>query len=77
VALDHKSTNSIGFMKIWSSFSVDFIEGVIRWHNRVGAYAFLLITDRYPPCELRVTSICHGCKQGAEGDVVCELGNER
>src|SRR5579864_5056518 len=27
----------------------DFIEGVIRWHNRVGAYAFLLITDRYPP----------------------------
>jgi hypothetical protein len=27
----------------------DFIEGVIRWHNRVAAYAFLLITDRYPP----------------------------
>jgi|SRR5947209_3387198 len=31
----------------------DFIEGVIRWHNRVGAYAFLLITDRYPPFSLR------------------------
>ena len=31
----------------------DFIEGVIRWHNRVGAYAFLLITDRYPPFRLR------------------------
>ena len=30
----------------------DFIEGVIRWHNRVGAYAFLLITDRYPPFSL-------------------------
>ncbi len=30
----------------------DFIEGVIRWHNRVGAYAFLLITDRYPPFRL-------------------------
>jgi hypothetical protein len=29
-----------------------FIEGVIRWHNRVAAYAFLLITDRYPPFSL-------------------------
>jgi Domain of unknown function (DUF4389) len=31
----------------------DYIEGVIRWHNRVAAYAFLLITDRYPPFSLR------------------------
>ena len=31
----------------------DFIEGVMRWHNRVGAYAFLLITDRYPPFSLQ------------------------
>jgi hypothetical protein len=31
----------------------DFIEGVMRWQNRVGAYAFLLITDRYPPFSLR------------------------
>jgi hypothetical protein len=31
----------------------DFIEGVLRWENRVGAYAFLLITDRYPPFSLR------------------------
>lgn len=30
----------------------DFMEGVIRWHNRVGAYAFLLITDEYPPFSL-------------------------
>ncbi|MGN6870210.1 MAG: DUF4389 domain-containing protein [Solirubrobacteraceae bacterium] len=30
----------------------DFLEGVIRWHNRVGAYAFLLITDEYPPFSL-------------------------
>jgi hypothetical protein len=30
-----------------------FIEGVIRWQNRVGAYAFLLITDRYPPFSLQ------------------------
>jgi Domain of unknown function (DUF4389) len=30
-----------------------FIEGVLRWHNRVGAYAFLLITDRYPPFSLQ------------------------
>ena len=31
----------------------DFIEGVLRWHNRVAAYAFLLITDRYPPFSLQ------------------------
>ena len=30
----------------------DFIEGVFRWHNRVLAYAFLLITDTYPPFSL-------------------------
>src|SRR4249920_1848142 len=27
----------------------DFVEGVIRWHNRVIGYALLLVTDRYPP----------------------------
>ena len=27
----------------------EFIEGVIRWHNRVVGYAFILVTDRYPP----------------------------
>jgi hypothetical protein len=25
------------------------VESVIRWGNRVTAYAFLLVTDRYPP----------------------------
>jgi len=29
-----------------------FIEGVFRWHNRVAAYAFVLVTDRYPPFRL-------------------------
>jgi hypothetical protein len=29
-----------------------FVEGVIRWHNRVVAYAFLLVTDAYPPFRL-------------------------
>jgi Domain of unknown function (DUF4389) len=29
-----------------------FIEGVLRWHNRVTAYVLLLITDRYPPFSL-------------------------
>jgi hypothetical protein len=32
----------------------DFVEGVIRWHNRLIAYAFVLITDRYPPFSLAV-----------------------
>jgi hypothetical protein len=30
----------------------DYIEGVIRWHNRVVGYAFILVTDRYPPFRL-------------------------
>lgn len=30
----------------------DFVVGVIRWQLRVLAYAFLLITDRYPPFSL-------------------------
>jgi hypothetical protein len=30
----------------------DFIVGVARWHNRVTAYAFLLVTDKYPPFSL-------------------------
>jgi hypothetical protein len=30
----------------------DFVVGVMRWHNRVLAYAFVLITDRYPPFRL-------------------------
>src|SRR6478735_4691023 len=29
-----------------------FVEGVLRWHNRVAGYAFLLVTDRYPPLRL-------------------------
>jgi hypothetical protein len=29
-----------------------FVEGVMRWHNRVSAYAFVLATDRYPPFRL-------------------------
>jgi hypothetical protein len=30
----------------------DFVEGVIRWHNRVVAYAAILVTDQYPPFRL-------------------------
>lgn len=29
-----------------------FVEGVFRWHNRVVAYAFVLVTDEYPPFRL-------------------------
>jgi len=30
----------------------NYVEGVIRWHNRVVGYAFILVTDRYPPFSL-------------------------
>jgi len=30
----------------------DFVEGVIRWHNRVVGYALTLVTDQYPPFRL-------------------------
>jgi Domain of unknown function (DUF4389) len=30
----------------------EFVEGVIRWDNRVVAYAYVLVTDQYPPFRL-------------------------
>ena len=30
----------------------DFVVGVLRWGNRVVGYAFILVTDRYPPFRL-------------------------
>jgi hypothetical protein len=30
----------------------EYVEGVVRWHNRVAGYAFLMVTDRYPPFSL-------------------------
>jgi len=30
----------------------EFVEGTIRWHNRVVGYAFTLVTDEYPPFRL-------------------------
>jgi len=31
----------------------DFVEGTLRWHNRVIGYAFALVTDDYPPFQLK------------------------
>jgi hypothetical protein len=30
----------------------DYVQGVIRWHDRVIGYAVVLVTDRYPPFRL-------------------------
>ena len=30
----------------------DFVVGVLRWHNRVVGYAFIMVTDQYPPFRL-------------------------
>jgi hypothetical protein len=30
----------------------DFVQGVLRWQNRVVGYAITLVTDRYPPFSL-------------------------
>ena len=30
----------------------DFVEGVLRWNNRVIGYAYILVTDQYPPFRL-------------------------
>ncbi|HEX8715113.1 MAG TPA: DUF4389 domain-containing protein [Solirubrobacteraceae bacterium] len=31
----------------------DYVEGVLRWYNRVLGYAVILVTDEYPPFRLR------------------------
>jgi hypothetical protein len=32
---------------------LNFVEGVVRWHNRIVAYTFVLVTDERPPFRLR------------------------
>lgn len=31
----------------------DYVEAVLRWHNRVVGYAITLVTDKYPPFSLK------------------------
>jgi hypothetical protein len=43
---------AILFTGIYPRSLFDYAEGVLRWTNRVSAYAFLLVTDKYPPFRL-------------------------
>jgi hypothetical protein len=43
---------AILFTKRYPRGLFEFVEGVIRWENRVVAYAFVLVTDKYPPFRL-------------------------
>ncbi len=43
---------AILFTGAYPTGAQEFVIGVMRWHNRVLAYAFTLVTDQYPPFRL-------------------------
>jgi hypothetical protein len=44
---------AILFTGLYPRGAFGFVEGVLRWHNRVVGYSYTLVTDEYPPFSLR------------------------
>ena len=45
-----------------------YVEGVIRWHNRVVGYALIPVTDRYPPFRLALNRTVGAAHLGRSSD---------